>query len=540
MILANAITNRSIKSLSFNRVTIIILLYTFVLGATNLYVIPLTSGIGVYGGLFHITAITQTFVVFITFLAILIMLLTGFHHTRIFTALKIRNSYETSRSLVWYDHIGSQIRIIEYPVQQSGKLLSLRVKLPNSGDALKLLIPNLVEFFHGGWTNYSGMVISHKIFEREMGNRGSKSSINKSVLVKEQRVDGSYIGWINHPLLRYTLRGFERITWPGIPSNQIISKQFYSTAKVSKNSQHQLSINNEDSFNLNPWFVTGFVDGDGSFSVSIAKKKSGIGWKIQPIFTIGLDPKDLDLLVQIKVFFKIGKIYTSKRGIVYYTVGSTKDIIKYILPHFDKYPLISLKLKDYLVFREITLLIEKGEHNYLPGLLKIFSLRAILNKGLPDIIKTEYPDIIPANVPEFNLSPNLNPYWLSGFITAEGCFFISIYSSEDRKVEFAISLVFSLSQHIKDIKLLERFVEYLSCGTVRKSNTRETAEWIITKSKDVNEKLIPFLTQYTLSGVKLLDFERFKKASLLIENKMHLTSEGVVLIKAIKDAMYNR
>ena len=72
---------------------------------------------------------------------------------------------------------------------------------------------------------------------------------------------------------------------------------------------------------------------------------------------------------------------------------------------------------------------EKGEHNSLHGLLKIFSLRAILNKGLPDIIKTEYPDIIPANVPEVKISPNLNPHWLSGFITAEGSFFISIYSA---------------------------------------------------------------------------------------------------------------
>jgi len=52
--------------------------------------------------------------------------------------------------------------------------------------------------------------------------------------------------------------------------------------------------------------------------------------------------------------------------------------------------------------------------------------------------------------------------------------------------------------------------------------------------------LIPLLTKHTLSGVKLLDFERFKKASYLIEKKMHLTPSGVTLIKAIKDAMYNR
>jgi hypothetical protein len=62
-------------------------------------------------------------------------------------------------------------------------------------------------------------------------------------------------------------------------------------------------------------------------------------------------------LVQIKAFFKVGKIYTSKRGIIYYTVGSTKDLIKYILPHFDKYPLATANLKDYLVFKKIILLL---------------------------------------------------------------------------------------------------------------------------------------------------------------------------------------
>ena len=190
------------------------------------------------------------------------------------------------------------------------------------------------------------------------------------------------------------------------------------------------------------------------FLFLLLKKKSGTGWKIQPIFSIRLDQKDLDILVQIKAFFKVGKIYVSKRGIIYYTIGSTKDIIKYILPHFDKYSLSSLKLKDYLVFREIVLIMEKGEHNYLPGLLKIFSLRAILNKGLPDIIKNEFPGIIPATEPEFKLSPNLNPHWLSGFITAEGSFFRSIYPNGERKAGYAVSLLFSLSQHIKDVELL--------------------------------------------------------------------------------------
>lgn len=400
----------------------------------------------------------------------------------------------------------------------------------------RLMIKFISDIYPGllrkGWKNTIFSV------ERSMDNRGSKSNY---MFVKEQRVDDSWFTGSRPVNLRYTLRGFERISWAGIPSNLILSKRLYSTTNSSKNIiQPKLSTIDEGSLSLNPWFITGFIDGDGSFTVSTAKKKSGTGWKIQPILTIGLDPKDLDLLVQVKAFFKVGKIYTSKRGIIYYTVGSTKDLIKYILPHFDKYPLATAKLKDYLVFKKILLLMQKGEHNSLSGLLKIFSLRAILNKGLPDIIRREFPGIIPANLPEFKVSSDFNPQWLSGFIAAEGSFFISLYKDEKRKAGYAVSLAFSLSQHVKDIELLERLTKYLKCGRISEASGRETAEWIISRSDDINLKLIPFLTNYTLSGVKLLDFERFKKASILIENKTHLTPEGVTLIKAIKDAMYNR
>jgi hypothetical protein len=43
-----------------------------------------------------------------------------------------------------------------------------------------------------GWINNSCKVISHKIDEKKMGNRGSKSEYLLN-FVKEQRVDGSSI-----------------------------------------------------------------------------------------------------------------------------------------------------------------------------------------------------------------------------------------------------------------------------------------------------------------------------------------------------------
>jgi hypothetical protein len=48
-------------------------------------------------------------------------------------------------------------------------------KLSNSGDTLKLLVPNHNQKIVSGWINYSGMVTSHKMSENSMGYRGSKS-----------------------------------------------------------------------------------------------------------------------------------------------------------------------------------------------------------------------------------------------------------------------------------------------------------------------------------------------------------------------------
>ena len=112
---------------------------------------------------------------------------------------------------------------------------------------------------------------------------------------------------------------------------------------------------------------------------------------------------------------------------------------------------------------------EKGEDKSLPGLLKIFSLKANLNKGLPSVVKAEFPYIIPAIAPEFQIPFDFNPNWFSGFITAEGSFFISLYENEQRKAGYAVSLVFSLSQHIKDLELLERLAKYLGFGIIRKA-----------------------------------------------------------------------
>jgi len=79
-----------------------------------------------------------------------------------------------------------------------GKTLNW-LKLSNSGDALKHMVPSHNRKVVSGQNNYLGMVTSYIMKETEMGYRGSKSSlfkynsqpIRKGKGVKEQRVDGS-------------------------------------------------------------------------------------------------------------------------------------------------------------------------------------------------------------------------------------------------------------------------------------------------------------------------------------------------------------
>ena len=84
-------------------------------------------------------------------------------------------------------------------------------------ELLKFLVPSYIRKYISGLTNHWCKVISQKMIEREMENRGSKSD---NLSVKEQRVDGHRCVKLIH--LRYTLMGFERNYPIRIPSNHLI------------------------------------------------------------------------------------------------------------------------------------------------------------------------------------------------------------------------------------------------------------------------------------------------------------------------------
>lgn len=108
-------------------------------------------------------------------------------------------------------------------------------------------------------------------------------------------------------------------------------------------------------FSLNPWFVTGFTDAEGSFRIILRKNTElNVGWSVGPVFQIKLHTRDLPLLESLQSFFG-GKGIISKDGknAVVFRISSRKQICNFIVPHFDKYPLITGKQADYLLWKEV-------------------------------------------------------------------------------------------------------------------------------------------------------------------------------------------
>ena len=145
------------------------------------------------------------------------------------------------------------------------------VQLPNSGNTLKLLIPNYNWKVISGWANSLCKVISQIMTGRKIGNRGSKLDfIKKSV--KEQRVDGSCR--IKFMPLRFSLTGFERncpkaVFYPDKLLGAVLLASCRRCASYQNNlikiPSKQLIKNFcilQSSFKLNPWFVTGFTDAE--------------------------------------------------------------------------------------------------------------------------------------------------------------------------------------------------------------------------------------------------------------------------------------
>lgn len=127
---------------------------------------------------------------------------------------------------------------------------------------------------------------------------------------------------------------------------------------------------------LDPMYVTGLAEGEGSFSVSFNFRRSiSPGIETRPSFSVSLNARDLDLIKGLRDYFKCGGIRFSRGDRTYkYEVRSIKDLITKIIPHFKNYPLKGSKKNDFESFVKICEMVHANLHlnkNYLKTIIEI-------------------------------------------------------------------------------------------------------------------------------------------------------------------------
>jgi hypothetical protein len=219
-----------------------------------------------------------------------------------------------------------------------------------------------------------------------------------------------------------------------------------------------------------------------------------------------------------------------------FRVGSLSQLIQTVIPHFNKYPLLTKKRADFLLFKSAVEMINRKEHLTPEGLQKIVNIKASMNNGLSDQLKNALSST-PVTRPVFEVTGISDANWISGFTDAEGCFNIHIHRSRTHRLGAQVQIRFQITQHTRDLELMLRIKGYLGCGNIEPHPQRSTASLVVTKFSDIIDKIIPLFEKYPLHGAKAKDYEDFKKVAEIMKENGHLTHSGLEQILKLKAGM---
>lgn len=297
----------------------------------------------------------------------------------------------------------------------------------------------------------------------------------------------------------------------------------FSTCVISTKESHET----EESFY--EWF-RGLTDGEGCFEIiSPAKGASKFYFR----FSINMHKDESSMLNYVCSRLKFGKVFEREHFTTFYVIS---DDIPKIIEIFDKYPLNTSKHLNYLAFKEGYLLYNNNKETK-KILNIIFSLKESMNKKR---INFELPS---------NHFIKITPYWLLGFVEAEGYF--SVASTGYYRLEFGIGQTLT---ELPVLEAIKNFLLNLPGGyTITRVDTNPVGLNIDKKPKNEKSKpmvkiqvyktdyiknvLIPFFDNLNWLSKKKLDYIDWKLILTIKTQGKHFTEQGKEVIYLISKRM---
>ncbi len=136
--------------------------------------------------------------------------------------------------------------------------------------------------------------------------------------------------------------------------------------------------------NLDPQWIVGFVDGEGCFHIGISRHpEMKLGYQVLPEFTVVQHERDVQVLHALKAFFGCGVVRRNHDTRMAYRVRDRRHLSEFVVPFFEKHELKTKKRIDFVRFRKVLLMMERGEHLEAEGLVRIREVADSMNLGQP-------------------------------------------------------------------------------------------------------------------------------------------------------------
>ncbi|MSR78836.1 MAG: hypothetical protein EXS59_01690 [Candidatus Taylorbacteria bacterium] len=153
-------------------------------------------------------------------------------------------------------------------------------------------------------------------------------------------------------------------------------------------SKNVLSADNQQErvkVKLDPWYITGFVEGEGTFHVALyidPHMKTKL--KVIPEFHVNQSYLRIITLEKIQEYFGCGYLKKNhgknpKDTTYVYVVRDRKELVKKIIPFFQKYQLKSVKQESFTWFAKIVGMMVEGKHRTSVGARRIIDLAYKMN-----------------------------------------------------------------------------------------------------------------------------------------------------------------
>jgi len=128
-------------------------------------------------------------------------------------------------------------------------------------------------------------------------------------------------------------------------------------------------------------YLSGYADGEGCFCITFNRsKRHKLGWEIRPSFSVSQNNDRSEVIKLFKSYFGCGSIRRDRSDkTVKFETRSVGDLVEKVIPHFEKYPLISAKSRDFTAFAAICRKMHKQEHLTANGFKEIAKLSCQIN-----------------------------------------------------------------------------------------------------------------------------------------------------------------